>query len=188
MERKLAWARLLAWWPAASSVACNARSSGSQSVAGPIRRVMKMILPIALLTCLDGLEPIQSHQNVACDTALVSTILQRTAFDLPCRPPDLELVRTIWRTFSMSTLHDAERMAASSTIASTTTRDSSMRRVPDWSPSLARRASDGSRSCQSDGSFVRKLHFASRSRRRVPSRWPVEKGQHARFHACRVRP
>ena len=86
MERKLAWARLLAWWPAASSVACNARSSGSQSVAGPIRRVIKMILPIALLTCLDGLEPIQSHQNVACDTALVSTILQRTAFDLLCRP------------------------------------------------------------------------------------------------------
>ena len=25
---------------------------------------------------------------------------------------------------------------------------------------------------QSDGSFVRKLYFASRSRRRVPSRWP----------------
>ena len=47
---------------------------------------MKVILRIALLTCLDGLEPIQSHQNVACDTALVSTMLQRTGFDLLCGP------------------------------------------------------------------------------------------------------
>ena len=86
MECKRAWARLLARWPAASAVACNARSSESQSVARPIRRVMKMVLQIALLTCLDGLEPIQSHRNVACNTALVSTILQRTASDFLCRP------------------------------------------------------------------------------------------------------
>ena len=48
--------------------------------------MMKVILRIALLTCLDGLEPIQSHRNVACNTALVSTILQRTAFDFLRRP------------------------------------------------------------------------------------------------------
>ena len=48
--------------------------------------MMKVILRIALLTCLDGLEPIQSHRNVACNTAVVSTILQRTAFDFLRRP------------------------------------------------------------------------------------------------------
>ena len=158
----------------------------SVMVASPIRRMMKVILRIALLTCLDGLEPIQSHRNVACNTALVSTILQRTASDFLCRP------RTDANNLA-NIQHEYHARYGTHGSQFDHLKHNNTRRFDATRAGLVSIRGEQSerwmRSCvMSDGSFVRKLHFASRSHRRVPSRWPVEKGQHARFHACRVRP
>ena len=86
-------------------------------------------------------------------------------------------MHTIERTFSTSTLHDAERMAASWTIASTTTRGPSMRAVPAWSPSRGAQSERWMIACRameaSFASYILHLDLAGAFRHAGPGKWPT---------------
>ena len=159
------------------SVSCLANTTYDES--DPEDRVID-------LPALDGLEPIQSHRNVACNTAVVSTILQRTAFDFLRRP------RTDANTLA-NIQHEYHARHGTHGSQFDHLKHNNTRRFDATRAGLVSIRGEQSerwmRSCDeameaSFASYVLHLDLACAFRHAGP--W--KRRQHARFHGCRVRP